>query len=274
MAVTESSEMGKLFYRELAPEAALSHLVFSFWEFTVRTDDPAPIAHEIFPDGCISIAYRRNERLGISGLVTTSLNKRSIVVPVFAGDVFWGMRLSPAACAFILGSDPAKMTNHFWSGEPDTVEFGFLDHELLSGLAAAASLNDAAEIFGRRLIGLGIERVAVDSRVLTAVAVIEASRGEIRIAAVAEEVGLSVRQFERRFKKCSGLTPKQYARTRRLRAAAVVLAGDDRVNWADRAAELGFADQAHLAHEFTAITGRSPKSLARKVKTIEHGNLE
>ncbi|MEO6393758.1 MAG: AraC family transcriptional regulator [Pyrinomonadaceae bacterium] len=271
---TEPVKIGRLFYRELAPRPSLDHLVFSFWEFTVRGDDPAPISHEIFPDGCISIIYRRNERLGIAGLVTTNLNKRTIVVPVFFGDIFWGMRLSPAACAGILGSDPAQMEHHLWTDEVGVTEYGLLDRELLRELATASTLDEAASIFERRLFGLKIDRAEIDAQVLAAVTLIEVNRGEIRIAAVAEEVSLSVRQFERRFKKCSGLTPKQYARTRRLRAAAVVLAGDEPINWADRAAELGFADQAHLTHEFTAITGRSPKSLARKVKSIEHGNLE
>lgn len=271
---TEPTEKGRLFYRELAPPPALSHLVFSFWEFAVRSDQAAPIAHEIFPDGCISIAYRRNERLGTVGLATTGLNVRTIEVPVFGGDIFWGIRLSPAACARILGSDPARMEHHRWAPELDSAEYGFLDGQLLGDLATATTLDDAAIIFGRRLFGLKIDHTAVDQQVLAAVAIIEANRGEIRVAAVAEELGLSVRQFERRFKRTAGLTPKQYARTRRLRAAAVVLAGDDPINWAERAVELGFADQAHLTHEFSAITGRSPKSLARKVRTIEHGNLE
>ena len=269
-----ANELGHFFYRELPASPSLGHLVFSFWEFTVRGEDPTPIAHEIFPDGCISIAYRRNERLGIAGLATTSLNHRSLVVPVFGGDIFWGMRLSPAACARILGSDPARMEHHAWSDHGDKVEYGFLDHSLLCELAAATTLDEAALVFARRLTGLGIDRSDVDPQVMAAVALFETSRGEIRISAVAEKLGLSVRQFERRFKKCSGLTPKQYARTRRLRAAAVALAGDEPINWAERAAELGFADQAHLTHEFSAITGRSPKSLARKVKAIEHGNLE
>jgi AraC-like DNA-binding protein len=45
------------------------------------------------------------------------------------------------------------------------------------------------------------------------------------------------------------------------------------MNWASRAAEMGFADQAHLTHEFSMLTGRSPNSFAEKVKRIEHGEL-
>jgi AraC-like DNA-binding protein len=48
---------------------------------------------------------------------------------------------------------------------------------------------------------------------------------------------------------------------------------NENLNWATRAAEMGFTDQSHLTHEFVAVTGRSPNSFAEKVKQIEHGNL-
>ena len=36
---------------------------------------------------------------------------------------------------------------------------------------------------------------------------------------------------------------------------------------------MGFSDQAHLTHEFSTITGRSPNSFAKNVKRIEHGKI-
>jgi transcriptional regulator GlxA family with amidase domain len=86
-------------------------------------------------------------------------------------------------------------------------------------------------------------------------------------------VNLSVRQFERRFKQSSGLTPKQYARARRIRATAISLVADPTLNLARRAAAMGFTDQSHLTHEFVFITGGSLNSFAEKVKQIEYGNL-
>ena len=127
--------------------------------------------------------------------------------------------------------------------------------------------------FSARLAELGAGRGDVDQKILEAVAIIEESCGEVRISELAARLGLSVRQFERRFKRSAGLSPKQYARARRFRAAAAALAEGKKVNWADRAAEMGFADQAHLTHEFSSLSGRSPKSFAEKVKKIDHGKL-
>jgi len=260
------------FYRECGPPEATAHLVFSFWEFKVTsTGDSAPIMHEIFPDGCISLVYRRNEILNIGGLSVSELHPRSIVFPVFSGDVYWGVRLSPAACSQVLGVDAAGVEKHTCSVEDS--EYGLLDAALFDKLSGCTTLDDAAQAFSARLQGLGIGRDDIDKKVLAAVTIIEESGGEVRMSELAGRLSLSLRQFERRFRKCAGLTPKQYTRARRFRAAAVVLAEGRAVNWADRAAEMGFADQAHLTHEFSSLSGRSPKSFAEKVKKIDHGKL-
>jgi methylphosphotriester-DNA--protein-cysteine methyltransferase len=140
-------------------------------------------------------------------------------------------------------------------------------------LGGCEELESAIEVFASLLRARAIRPEDIDIKVQAAVALIEQSAGEVRIAAIAAGVNLSLRQFERRFKRSGGLSPKQYARNRRLRAAAAVLAGHEKVNWAERAAAMGFGDQAHLAHEVSSITGNSPKALARKVKKIDHGTL-
>jgi len=105
------------------------------------------------------------------------------------------------------------------------------------------------------------------------VKIIEANRSEVRISEVAAAVNLSVRQLERRFRCSTGLSPKQYARARRIRATAINMLEETEVNMASRALEMGFTDQSHLTHEFSTLTGRSPNSFAKRVKRIEHGEL-
>lgn len=260
-----------MYYREISSPADLGQLVLSFWEFKVEAESLGPFAHEIFPDGCISLIYRRNPALKFAALLTSELHTRSVTVPVFDRDIFWGMRIQPAAGAGILGMSPAAVTKHLW--DPARPEYGIFDRPLLEALGECDSLEGAAELFAARLRDRATGPVAVDERVRQACALIEASAGELRIAELATAVGLGIRQLERRFKRASGLSPKQYARIRRLRAAAAMLAGAEPVNWAERAAAMGFADQAHLSHEVSTITGNSPRTLAKKVKKIDHGTL-
>lgn len=257
-----------MFYREIAPSPDLSELILSFWEFRVPSDTASPIEHEIFPDGCVSLYYFKNSERGLNVIGLTSLQTETVTRPVFAGDTFWGMRISPAACSSILRADPTTLEERSASGADK------FSH-LLSGLSDAVrkmdSLEQAAVVFESCLRRLS--DIVVDEKVSKAVRLIDQANGEVRIDDLAEELGLSSRQFQRRFRQSSGLSPKQFARIRRIRATAAILVEADGVHWADRALEMGFSDQSHMAHEFRAVTKRSPRSFAKKLADIEHGDL-
>src|ERR1044072_2520099 len=100
-------DLSLMLYREIAPSEEVSQLVFSFWEFTTAKEDFGMISHEIFPDGCISLFYHRNEKFNLRRLAFSSLNLESVVAPVFRTDIFWAMRVSTAACRKVLRADPA-----------------------------------------------------------------------------------------------------------------------------------------------------------------------
>jgi len=144
---------------------------------------------------------------------------------------------------------------------------------LIEKLNVCENFDEAVAAFENHLKELNFRQDMADEKVAQALRIIEKTGGEIKILELAEQVNLSIRQLERRFKKNSGLSPKQFARTRRIRATAVDLVENNDMNWANRAAEMGFADQAHLTHEFVSVTKRSPNSFAEKVSHIKHGNL-
>jgi AraC-like DNA-binding protein len=263
-------DLSLMAYREAAPSADLSRLVFSFWEFTALSDDFDTIEHEIFPDGCISLFYHRNERFGLRRIIFSGLNLETIAVPIFPGDHYWGMRISPAACAHVLRTDPSAFrTLRMMEAEA----FPHLTAGLLEKLGVCENFAEAVGAFEDHLRKLDFGPQFDDQKIARAIEIIEATGGEIKIAGLAEELNLSTRQLERRFKAVSGLSPKQFARTRRLRATAVALVENTKINWASRAAEMGFTDQAHLTHEFVSVTKRSPNSFAEKVSRIKHGKL-
>jgi AraC-like DNA-binding protein len=262
-----------LFYRESNAPAEIAHLVWSFWEFRVRADAPGPLVHEVFPDGCVSLLYFCNKKFGYDGLAFTPLSLKTIVTEVYPGSFCWGMRLAPAACSEILRYNSGDR------GAPAAIALdspGAAPH-LTAGLAeklrSCKDFDEAMKVFCGLIAGIDISSERIDDKIAEAVNIIENSNGEIKIADIAKTLALSARQFERRFRKCAGLTAKQFARARRMRAAAVSVVENDKLSWADRAAENGFTDQSHLNHEFISLTGRSPNSFAEKVSKIEHGNL-
>lgn len=82
-----------------------------------------------------------------------------------------------------------------------------------------------------------------------------ASRGTLRVDALADALGASRRTVTSRFSDHLGIPPKLAARLIRVEAARRRLGTVPLVRLA---AEHGFADQAHMTREFRALTGRAP----------------
>lgn len=259
-----------MFYREVAPAPHLNQFIVSFWEFLVGQGASAPSTHEIFPDGCVSLFYYSNPALGIARLGLTPLFAETTKRTVTAGDRFWGMRISPAACGAVLGVDPAVMREPRYF---PASEFPGLTNGIEDAIADATSLEVAIPIFESRMEAIAGSGIRPDPQVAQVIDLLIANAGDIRINDLARTVSLSPRQLQRRFKAASGLTMKRFARIRRIRQAAFVLIEQDRVNWADRAAEMGYADQAHLTREFSSVTNQTPGKFALRMKTIKHGSM-
>lgn len=257
-------------YFELAPPSDLAHIVLSYSEFTIPRDTPEPFIHEVIPDGCVSLAYHRNLQRSVSWLQVVGPRLITFRAEVFAGDVFWFARLSPAACRLVLGCAPESLQNQIL---PCAKILPGMAQELFQRLEMCLSFADAVAAYDASLRALELQPAAIDLEVAAAIRLIEASQGQAKIAWVAAAVRLSLRQLERRFRAVAGLTPKQFARFRRVRATALALVEGLEIDWADRAAEMGFADQSHLTREFVAVTGRSPVSFAEDLAKIKHGNL-
>lgn len=81
----------------------------------------------------------------------------------------------------------------------------------------------------------------------------------LALGALAKEAGLSRYHFLRTFQQLTGVTPHQYVRRARLRAAAVRLAaGNDKV--LDVAFDCGFGDVSNFNHAFRFEFGISPRA--------------
>jgi AraC-like DNA-binding protein len=78
----------------------------------------------------------------------------------------------------------------------------------------------------------------------------------LRIRKLASQLGISERHLLRGFRAIYGTSPKQYARLARIEK--VVAARKSGLGWTEVAYACGFADQAHLIHDFGAIVGGTP----------------
>ena len=95
------------------------------------------------------------------------------------------------------------------------------------------------------------------------------SRGGARIAALAKDIGWSRKHLVNRFRSELGLAPKPIARLMRFHEACRLARTETSGGWAGIAAETGYADQAHLVREFSALAGETPTAWARRLALID-----
>jgi len=91
------------------------------------------------------------------------------------------------------------------------------------------------------------------------------SAGGARITALAKEIGWSRKHLVNRFRAELGLAPKPVARIMRFHQACRLAHAGEARGWAGVAAESGYADQAHLAREFSTLAGETPTAWARRL---------
>ena len=88
-------------------------------------------------------------------------------------------------------------------------------------------------------------------------------KGEVPLARLAAECGLSVRHFSRAFRNSAGMPPHRWLLKRRMDRARELLA-NRALSLADIAVSCGFADQSHFTRVFTAMVGVSPGAWRRR----------
>ena len=90
----------------------------------------------------------------------------------------------------------------------------------------------------------------------------ESDRTVRRLGDLCERAGLGQRTLQRMFLQYAGVSPTWVIRRYRLLEAAETVREGKPVSWADIAAALGYADQAHLTRDFRAAIGQTPAAYA------------
>lgn len=98
-----------------------------------------------------------------------------------------------------------------------------------------------------------------------------AKNGMVDMQDLLKESHMSRRSFERKFFYKVGLSPKYYARIRRIGYVLLLTAGKKKVNWPSVYYEAEFYDQAHFIKDFEEFTGRTPQQyLAENTELFNH----
>ena len=252
MAATAAPAIGQS-YVERPPWPDLVGLVSSVW-FQRVEPDATPYRQLNIPTGGAELTCRLGRSPTVRGPSTAPVTD---TLP--PGTAIVGVRLRPgaAAAAFGLPADALRDTvvdvEALWGGVGRMVADTVND---------AASAEEAMAVLQAALLARTREADAPDPLVAAAVRQI---RGDLPMAAVSERLAISERQLRRRCEVAVGLAPKVLHRVLRFQRFVALTqrdlatgTGGGRPTIAGLAAEVGYADEAHLSRECVRLTGRTP----------------
>jgi AraC-like DNA-binding protein len=198
-------------------------------------------------------------RLAVPPAVVAGPHRASYITDIAADEPAMAIHFRPAGAFPFLGiplgdlQDAAAGLDDIWGRD---------GHELHERLIAAPSVAARFGILEDFLLSRARLTVRRDAGVAAALAAVEANPS-VHMAEVRRLTGLSTKRMLALFRAEVGLTPKAYARVRRLHAALRRLQSDS-AGGARVAADAGYFDQAHFVREFRSFTAMTPTQYRRQ----------
>jgi len=231
------------------PSAAMAPFVDFYWILRWDLRGRPPHEQTILPHPNVNLAFEA------AGSAVYGVDRKLFVRRIEGQGVTLGVRFRAG------GFRP------FWHGPvaglndrtvPAVRLFGPAAEEARQAIMGAP--DDATMVLhAERLLGSARPaRDPVAEQVAEMVARITADTSLRRVGDLATASGLPVRRLQRLFSDYVGVSPKWVMRRARLQEAAIRAEQGGPVDWAVLAADLGYADQAHLTRDFTATIGVPP----------------
>ena len=143
-------------------------------------------------------------------------------------------------------------------GEADGTDvFGSSIYSLWMRLGECGSFRERIHVAEQYLLPFALH-AAPRTGVMKSAQYAHRNHGAIRIEELAHHTGLSVRQYERRFARELGLSPKLFTRISRFQMALDLKRGAPDRSWMSVAHQLGYFDQMHMVRDFQSLGGSLP----------------
>jgi AraC-like DNA-binding protein len=166
-----------------------------------------------------------------------------------------GALLRPAAVAALI-DDPASLVDAM-----RTLDEPALHAEVTSAMATGDGHRECAvSVFSRWLLERIVQPTDAALLANAMVEVLGSDGGALTPGEAATRLAVSVRTLERLAHRYVGMSPAAMIRRRRLQDAAQLVRDDPGADLSTIAAELGYADHAHLTRDFRAVLGIAPRT--------------
>ncbi|MGW1879393.1 AraC family transcriptional regulator [Streptomyces sp. NPDC001975] len=250
--------LSRVRFRRHRPAEPLRRHVETYW--FIDWDLPEPYVSHVVPHPSVNLTFQWDEEEGppyaeltgvALGLYARKLTGRGRV----CGAKFRPGGFRPYA--------PAHPVSH-WTGRALRADevFPRATADTARDIVTPADDRDRVAALDAFLLSLAPAPDPQADRAMALVREIRVDRTVRRVADFAQARGISTRTLQRLFAAYVGITPKWAILRYRIHEAVERAGGEKAVDWATLAAELGYADQAHLIRAFKATVGVSPTAYA------------
>jgi AraC-like DNA-binding protein len=259
-------------YHEYIPHAILQDTVKCFWihEGTY----PSESKQDITPDGCVELIFN----FGSPYLLMTTTPPTALPIAVIVGFqnktipiLMHGTIKVVAARLFAWGAMALLQDNvNTLTNTVTALGTGWDDlAELLKSHVKQGQYEQAVTTLEEFLIQQALVRTYDLKLIQTAAKLLHHTKGQYRIAELADYCKLSARQLERSFQKVIGISPKLFARTLRFAETQRRLMFEPDIDLTSLAYDYGYFDQAHFIKDFKAFTGKTPSEYAEQMRAFQ-----
>ena len=250
-------------YGEITPGPAAARYIQCYW--LLEDDAPSDVVQRIVPDGRPELIFNfaqpfENQVRGKWRAQPDCFFVGQITGPMLLrakGPArILGIRFHPHGASRVFGMPVRELTDSVVRVEDISQQIS-RGLRRLEGLRSPSTMRDALDA----LFDAAASSSNGDPRIIPgAVSQIERRCGQVSVSATAGEAGLSVRQFERRFRDAVGISPKLFCRMQRFQRVFRMFE-DAREDWVGTAIRCGYFDQAHLIRDFREFAGTTPTAL-------------
>ncbi|MDQ4137924.1 MAG: helix-turn-helix domain-containing protein [Actinomycetota bacterium] len=251
--------------RWFEPSPSVSAVVERYWHVRWRLPPGEVIAQRIIDSPAVTLSIETGSVP--APLVVTGPQERAWMREIRDTGAAFGIRLRPAGLPMLSSLTPQQVSDRTL---PVTPELDAPLHALLAEIAEAGTAEETAAA-ADAVIGRRIGRRTPAPDLLLANEVVEELTRRVHArtgAGLADRFATTERSVQRALRATLGKGPKWVSRRIRLQEIARILATEPDVDLAALAADLGYADQAHLIRDFRDVAGTTPGAYRRSLHAL------
>jgi AraC-like DNA-binding protein len=243
-------------YQTFDPPPYLKDLVQCFWSLESWPDEITPKKYFLMADSSAEIIFQYKG--GFKSYAQNSARVRfqhatcnEFVVDKQIG--FFGARLYPTAATKLMGFPASKVTE---------LVFDVCDLFKQKGRDVSDQIFNAQTSYQRVAILSQFLRSNTSTEkgnpISQSITQVIKTHGQLDIFHLRKQSGLSIAQFERRFKFIAGFTPKYFARITRFQSAKDSYSSTNKTTLTKLSYDCNYYDQSHFIRDFREFSGVRP----------------